>query len=49
MTAKVTGTSTVPGKLKVGVLLPAAGTWRLFLQSQVGGRVVTAPFTLNVR
>ena len=46
--AKVTGTSTTPGKLNVGVLLPAPGKWRLFLQTKVGGRLVTAPFTLNV-
>jgi hypothetical protein len=24
------------------------GTWRLFLQCKVNGRVVTAPFTLTV-
>ena len=47
--AKVTGTSSKPGKLQVGVLLPVAGTWRLFLQFQAGGRVITAPFTLKVR
>jgi hypothetical protein len=47
--AKVTGTSTTPGKLSVGVLVPVAGTWRLFLQCLVGGRVLTAPFTLRVR
>ena len=46
---KVTGTSTTPGKLNVGVLLPIGGTWRLFLQFQAGGRVLTAPFTLRVR
>jgi hypothetical protein len=45
---KVTGTSTTPGKLQVGVLLPIGGTWRLFLQFQAGGRVLTAPFTLHV-
>ena len=45
---KVTGTSGTPGKLTVGVLVPAAGTWRLFLQCRVGGRILTAPFTLNV-
>ena len=45
---KVTGTSSTPGKLTVGVLVPAPGTWRLFLQSKVNGRVMTAPFTLNV-
>jgi hypothetical protein len=47
--ARVTGTTTQPGQLRVGVLLPVAGTWRLFLQSKVDGRVMTAPFTLNVR
>jgi hypothetical protein len=46
--SKVSGTSTTPGKLTVGVLLPAPGTWRLFLQCRVDGRVVTAPFTLEV-
>jgi hypothetical protein len=46
--AKVTGSSATPGKLKVGVLVPAPGTWRLFLQCQVGDRVLTAPFTLRV-
>ena len=45
---KVTGTSTTPGKLTVGVLVPAPGTWRLFLQCKLGGRVLTAPFTLKV-
>jgi hypothetical protein len=46
--ARVTGTSTTPGRLKVGVLLPVSGTWRLFLQCRLGGKVVTAPFTLHV-
>jgi hypothetical protein len=46
--ARVTGTSTTPGKLSVGVLVPAPGTWRLFLQTRVGGHVLTAPFTLHV-
>jgi hypothetical protein len=45
--AKVTGKSATPGKLTVGVLLPEPGTWRLFLQSKVEGKVVTAPFTLK--
>jgi hypothetical protein len=45
--AKVTGQSNTPGKLKVGVLLPVAGQWRLFLQTKVGGKVITAPFTLE--
>ena len=46
--AKVTGTSSTPGRLKVGVLLPVSGTWRLFLQTRVNGKVVTAPFTLRI-
>ena len=47
--AKVTGSSSTPGKLNVGVLVPAAGTWRLFLQCKVEGHVLTAPFTLEVK
>jgi hypothetical protein len=47
--AKVTGRSSTPGKLSVGVLVPVGGTWRLFLQCLVSGRVLTAPFTLRVR
>jgi hypothetical protein len=46
---RITGHSTTPGKLTVGVLLPVPGTWRLFLQCQVDGRIVTAPFTLQAR
>ena len=46
--AKVTGTSTTPGRLKVGALVPVPGAWRLFLQTKVDGHVVTAPFTLQV-
>jgi hypothetical protein len=48
-TSKVTGRSSTPGKLTVGVLVPVSGTWRLFLQAKVDGRVLTAPFTLKVR
>jgi hypothetical protein len=47
-TTTVKGTSTQPGKLEVGVLLPVAGTWQLFLQFKAGGRILTAPFTLKV-
>jgi hypothetical protein len=47
--AKVTGTSATPGKLTIGVLVPVPGTWRLFLQCKVNGRVMTAPFTLTVQ
>jgi hypothetical protein len=46
--AKVTGTASTPGKLKVGVLVPAPGTWRLFIQGKIDGKVITAPFTLKV-
>jgi hypothetical protein len=46
--ATVAGSSSTPGKLNVGVLVPVPGTWRLFLQCKVNGRVLTAPFTLRV-
>jgi hypothetical protein len=46
---KVTGSSSTPGQLRVGVLVPAPGTWRLFLQCRVEGHVLTAPFTLTVK
>jgi hypothetical protein len=46
--SRVTGSSARPGQLHVGVLVPVAGTWRLFLQTRINGRVVTAPFTLHV-
>jgi hypothetical protein len=46
--SRIAGTSTTPGKLTVGVLLPVSGTWRMFLQCQVDGKVLTAPFTLQV-
>ena len=46
---KIAGTSTTPGKIKVGVLVPVAGTWRLFLQFLADGKVITAPFTLDVK
>jgi hypothetical protein len=47
--ASVRGTSTTPGKLNVGVLVPVPGTWRLFLQCRVDGHIITAPYTLQVR
>ena len=46
---RVTGTATKPGELRVGVLLPVSGTWRVFLQCNVDGHVLTAPFTLKVQ
>jgi hypothetical protein len=45
--AKVTGSSSQPGVLHVGVLLPEPGTWRLFLLTYIDGHHITAPFTLN--
>jgi hypothetical protein len=45
----ISGSSSTPGVLHVGVLLPEAGVWRLFLQCQVEGRVISAPFTLKVQ
>jgi hypothetical protein len=47
--AAIAGRSSAPGKLTVGVLVPVPGTWRLFLQCKVAGKVLTAPFTLVVR
>ncbi len=32
---RVSGSSTAPGKLTLGVLLPVPGTWTLFLQAKV--------------
>jgi hypothetical protein len=46
--ARVTGTSSTPGELRVGVLAPLPGTWRLFLLTSIDGRRLTAPFTLHV-
>jgi hypothetical protein len=46
---QVTGSATAPGILRVGVLVPVSGTWRLFLQARVAGHILTAPFTLVVR
>ena len=46
--SRVTGHSSAPGKLTVGVLLPEPGVWRLFLQMKLGGRIITAPYTLNI-
>ncbi|MBV9002796.1 MAG: hypothetical protein JO304_27320 [Solirubrobacterales bacterium] len=46
--SRISGTSTAPGKLTIGVLLPEPGTWRLFLQMKLAGRIVTAPYTLRV-
>jgi hypothetical protein len=45
----IKGTSTKPGVLHAGVYLPAAGIWRLFLQLKTDGRILTVPYTLQVR
>jgi hypothetical protein len=46
---RIAGTSTKAGELRVGVLVPVPGKWRLFVQCEVDGHVLTAPFTLDVR
>ncbi len=46
--SSVTGRSTAPGRLTIGVLLALPGTWELFLQMKVAGKVITAPYTLHV-
>jgi hypothetical protein len=45
----ITGSSTKPGVMHVGVLPPETGTWRLFLQCKIHGHILTAPFTLTVK
>jgi hypothetical protein len=47
--SRIVGKAAAPGVLRVGVLVPAAGTWRLFLQCKPGSRVITAPFTIDVK
>ena len=46
---QVTGTTEQQGVLKVGVLVPVAGRWRLFVQARADGHLLTAPFTLDVK
>lgn len=48
-TPATTGHSTKPGRMELGVLLPATGRWRLFLQVFHAGKLITAPFTLRVQ
>ena len=45
----VPGSLSAPGTLKVGVLVPLAGTWRLFVQCKVDGHILIAPFVLAVK
>jgi hypothetical protein len=47
--ARVTGRSSAPGQLTIGILLPTPGTWKLFLQAKPNGRLVTVPYVLNAR
>jgi hypothetical protein len=44
---RVTGSSSAPGQLRVGVLLPVPGRWRMFLLTYLHGHVVTVPYTLT--
>jgi hypothetical protein len=44
---RVTGSSSAPGQMNVGVLLPAPGIWRMFLLTYIGGHHQVAPFTLD--
>jgi hypothetical protein len=46
-TAKVTGSSSQPGVMRVGVLLPAPGPWRMFLLTYINGHHIVSPFTLD--
>jgi hypothetical protein len=48
-TPATAGHSTKPGRMELGVLLPASGRWRLFLQVFHAGKLITAPFTLRVQ
>jgi hypothetical protein len=45
--ARVTGSSSTPGELRVGVLLDEPGTWRMFLLTYIDGHHLTIPFTLH--
>ncbi len=45
----VKGTSTKPGVLRAGILLPSSGTWELFLQFKTNGKIITVPYTVKVR
>ena len=43
------GRITRPGVLRIGVVPPQSGRWRMFLLTNPGGRPLTAPFMLRVR
>jgi hypothetical protein len=46
--SRVAGRSSAPGKLTIGVLLPTAGTWKMFLQARPNGRHVSVPYVIKV-
>jgi hypothetical protein len=45
----IQATSTKPGVLHAGILLPGGGTWELFLQFKTSGKILTVPYTLTVQ
>ncbi|MGH2934280.1 MAG: hypothetical protein ACRDL2_07165 [Gaiellaceae bacterium] len=47
--SSVAGVSSTPGTLKVGVLAPVPGTWRMFLLTYVGGKEHVATFTFAIK
>jgi hypothetical protein len=47
--SRIAGKSSAPGSMTVGVLLPTPGTWRLFLQLQPNGRLISVPYAFSVR
>jgi hypothetical protein len=47
--ARVAGSSSQPGVMRVGVLLPEPGRWRMFLLTYIDGHHIVAPFTLDAR
>jgi hypothetical protein len=47
--SRVAGRSSAPGKLTIGVFLPTAGTWKMFLQARPNGRLVSVPYVLHVK
>ena len=47
--SRIAGKSSAPGSLTAGVLLPTPGRWRLFLQLQPNGRLISVPYAFSVR
>jgi hypothetical protein len=46
--APAVGKTVGAGRLRLGLLLPLPGTWRLFLLTRLAGHVVVAPLVLHV-